>query len=122
MRACVWLVTCLLLAGCSVSLGAGVETSASKGWSRSWGSGGGPSWEVVDDLDDLEHYCRDRAERRLARDGGSFRWRSRRSGRGDRLEFSGTVEGGKGALQVSCRARRGQPLHEVHVELQPLQR
>lgn len=120
MRGWVWLVMCVVLGGCSVSLGGGVETGTSKGYSRSWGAPPGPGHDVVDDLDDLEDYCRERAERRLSRDGGSFKWRSRRSGRGDQLQFSGTVEAGKGALQVSCQARRGQPLREVRVELQRL--
>lgn len=122
MRGGVWLVMAVVLAGCSVSLGGGVETGSSKSYSRSWGVGPAPAEDLVHDLDDLEEHCKARAERRLSRGGGSFKWRSRRSGRGDQMEFSGTVESGKGgALQVSCQAWRGQPLREVRVHLQPVQ-
>ena len=115
-------VLCVALAGCSVSVGGGVETGIGKSVSRSWGVGvgSGPDEDRIEELDDLEDHCKSVAEARLSRHGGRFDWKSKRSRKGEAMQFSGTVQREGRRLQVDCQAVYGQPLRSVDVRLQPL--
>lgn len=119
MRVLLMLAGSCLLLGCAVSGSVGTGMGSSSSVSRAWGIPSAAG--VLDDGDDLEQWCRDQAQRRLVRGGnGSFRWKSRRSSRGDLMQFSGTVHAGERGLQVSCSAYSGQPADQARIEFRPL--
>ena len=94
-------VMCVVIGGCSFSVG--TETGVSSSHSRSWGSRGHDAG-LIHELDDLEQHCKQRAQHRLRPGGnGSFRWKARQKQRGDWMQFSGTVHADECGLQVHCQ-------------------
>lgn len=112
-------VMCVVIGGCSLSVGTGTVVSSSH--SRSWGSSGSHDGGLIEDMEDLERHCRQRVEHRLRPGGnGSFRWRANQKRRGDWMQFSGTVHADDRGLQVHCQARQGDHPRDVQIDLQRL--
>ena len=115
-------VMCVVIGGCSLSVGTGTGAGVSSSHSRSWGNSSGPhGHDLIEDLDSLERYCKQRAEHRLRPGGnGSFRWKANQKRRGDWMQFTGTVHADERGLQVHCQARQGDHPRDVQIDLQRL--
>ena len=85
------------------------------------GSNGSRDGGLVEDLEDLERHCRQRAEHRLRPGGNSrFRGKAKQKWRGDWMLPSGTVHADERGLRVHCQARWGDHPRDVQIGLQRL--